>query len=85
VAGRPAGFTAGRALAPYGVRHGDAQGGLLGVAHGNFDRQIITNTRGYAFNIDRQKTLLEKIDYGNKNPITRGLVDRPGDWPWSPP
>jgi len=52
-------------------------------AHGNFDKQIIMNTRGYDFNIDRQKTLLEKIDYCHKNPITRGLVDRPEDWPWS--
>ena len=52
-------------------------------AHGDFDKQIVMNTRGYDFNIDRQKTLLEKIDYCHKNPITRGLVDRPEDWPWS--
>lgn len=29
------------------------------------------------------KTLLEKLDYCHKNPITRGLVDRAEDWAWS--
>ncbi len=51
-------------------------------ACGNLDKQIIMNTRGYDFNIDRQKTLLEKIDYCHKNPVTRGLVESPADWPW---
>ncbi len=52
-------------------------------ARGDFDKQIIMNTRGYDFNIDRQNTLLEKIDYCHKNPITRGLVESPADWHWS--
>jgi len=25
----------------------------------------------------------EKIEYCHKNPVTRGLVKDPGDWPWS--
>lgn len=52
-------------------------------ARGDFDTQSIMHTRGYDFNIDRHETLLEKIEYCHKNPVTRGLVDRPEDWPWS--
>lgn len=43
----------------------------------------IWNTRGYDFNIHRRDKLIEKLDYGHKNPITRGLVDRAEDWAWS--
>ena len=41
------------------------------------------NARGYDFNVERHKTLLEKIDYCHKNPVTRELVGHPQDWPWS--
>ena len=43
----------------------------------------IWNTRGYDFNIRSRGKLIEKLDYCHKNPITRSLVDRAGDWPWS--
>ena len=52
-------------------------------ARGEFDKQTIMNSRGYDFNIDQQRTLLEKIDYCHKNPLTRGLVERAEDWAWS--
>ncbi|MCH7719767.1 MAG: hypothetical protein IH988_02085 [Planctomycetes bacterium] len=52
-------------------------------ALGQLGEQSIWNTRGYDFNVNRQETLLEKLDYCHTNPITRGLVDRPEDWPWS--
>ena len=52
-------------------------------ARAEFDKQIIMTTRGYDFNIDRHETLLEKIDYCHKNPVTRGLVERAEDWRWS--
>ena len=26
---------------------------------------------------------MTKLDYCNKNPLTRGLVDKPDDWAWS--
>ena len=52
-------------------------------ARGEFDKQIIMNARGYDFNIDQHKALLQKIDYCHKNPITRGLVERAEDWRWS--
>lgn len=50
---------------------------------GKMQKQTIMETRGYDFNIDRHETLLEKIDYCHKNPVTRGLVERATDWPWS--
>ncbi len=40
-------------------------------------------TRAYDFNVTTQETLLTKLDYVHKNPITRGLVDRAEDWIWS--
>lgn len=35
------------------------------------------------FGITSEKTLLTKIDYTHKNPVTRGLASGPGDWLWS--
>ncbi len=52
-------------------------------ATGGFGKQQIFQTRGYDFNIKRFETLLEKIDYCHKNPITRGLVNDAADWRWS--
>lgn len=52
-------------------------------ARGETEKQEVMNTRGYDFNINRHETLLEKIDYCHKNPVTRGLVERADDWPWS--
>lgn len=39
--------------------------------------------RAYDFNVTEERTLHQKLDYMHKNPITRGLVDRPEQWPWS--
>jgi len=52
-------------------------------AHGATGKRQIMETRGYDFNIDRHDTLLQKIDYCHKNPVTRGLVAGAADWPWS--
>jgi putative transposase len=38
---------------------------------------------GYDRNIDSVKTLGAIIDYIHANPVRRGLVLRPEDWPWS--
>ena len=38
---------------------------------------------GYDRNIWTAEELHEKIHYIHANPVRRGLVDRPGDWPWS--
>ena len=52
-------------------------------ASGALGRQTIWNARGYDFNILRREALVTKLDYCHKNPVTRGLVERPEEWPWS--
>jgi putative transposase len=39
--------------------------------------------RFYPYGIYTEKKQLEKLDYMHNNPVTRGLVNSPGDWPWS--
>lgn len=39
--------------------------------------------RYYDFNVWSEKKLVEKLRYIHRNPVTRGLVERPEDWPWS--
>ncbi|MGH3426320.1 MAG: REP-associated tyrosine transposase [Candidatus Dormibacteraceae bacterium] len=39
--------------------------------------------RYYDFNVWSRKKHEEKIRYIHCNPVRRGLVDRPEDWPWS--
>ena len=39
--------------------------------------------RFYPFNVYSKKKRLEKLDYMHNNPVQRGLVKEPGDWPWS--
>ncbi|HEV2349771.1 MAG TPA: transposase [Terriglobia bacterium] len=39
--------------------------------------------RFYPFNVYSEKKRLEKLDYMHNNPVRRGLVKEPGDWPWS--
>ena len=38
---------------------------------------------GYDLNVWSSKKIDEKLDYMHNNPVTRKLVDQPGDWPWS--
>jgi len=35
------------------------------------------------FNVFSEKKFQQKLDYMHNNPLTRGLVSSPGDWPWS--
>ncbi len=44
---------------------------------------VYPHVRGYDFNVRTHKAFLQKLDYCHKNPLTRGLVDRAEDWPWS--
>src|SRR3989304_5950153 len=39
--------------------------------------------RFYDFNVWSHKKRREKLDYMHSNPVKRGLVRRPQDWPWS--
>ncbi|MGD0007471.1 MAG: hypothetical protein ABSE93_02850 [Terriglobia bacterium] len=35
------------------------------------------------FHVYSEKKRREKLDYMHNNPVKRGLVSSPGDWPWS--
>jgi putative transposase len=39
--------------------------------------------RFYDFNVWSEKKFKEKLNYMHANPVTRGLVKHPKDWPWS--
>jgi putative transposase len=39
--------------------------------------------RYYDFNVFTHKKRIEKLKYIHRNPVTRGLVEKPQDWPWS--
>jgi Transposase IS200 like len=39
--------------------------------------------RYYDFNVWSERKFLEKLRYVHRNPVRRGLVARPEDWPWS--
>ena len=39
--------------------------------------------RYYDFNVFTRRKLVEKLRYIHRNPLRRGLVDRPEDWSWS--
>jgi putative transposase len=39
--------------------------------------------RYYDFNVYTEEKRVEKLRYIHRNPVTRGLVDKPEDWKWS--
>jgi putative transposase len=39
--------------------------------------------RYYDFNVHSELKRVEKLRYMHRNPVRRGLVERPEDWPWS--
>jgi len=39
--------------------------------------------RFYDFNVYTNRKKTEKLEYMHRNPLTRGLVNHPKDWPWS--
>jgi putative transposase len=47
-------------------------------AHGPFWQE-----RYYDFNVWSEKKRVEKLRYIHRNPVSRGLAERPEDWPWS--
>ena len=40
-------------------------------------------TRYYDFNVFTAAKRIEKLKYIHRNPVHRGLVEHPEDWPWS--
>jgi len=47
------------------------------------DKKQFWQLRYYDFNVFTEKKLVEKLRYIHRNPVTRGLVEKPEDWPWS--
>ena len=46
-------------------------------------RDQLWQTRYYDFNIHTETKRLEKLRYIHRNPVKRGLVAKPEDYPWS--
>jgi putative transposase len=46
-------------------------------------RPHLWQRRFYDFNVWSPKKKLEKLRYMHSNPVKRGLVEDPKDWPWS--
>jgi len=40
-------------------------------------------TRYYDFNVHSEEKQIEKLRYLHRNPVARGLAQKPEDWPWS--
>ena len=45
--------------------------------------QHIWQRRFYDFNVWSQRKEVEKLKYMHRNPVVRGLVEKPEDWRWS--
>jgi putative transposase len=58
---------------------------MLGMAHicSGDERRHFWQRRFYDFNVWTESKLREKLDYIHGNPVRRGLVSHPADWPWS--
>ena len=46
-------------------------------------REHFWQARYYDFNVYTPKKRIEKLKYIHRNPMKRGLVERPEDWAWS--
>ena len=46
-------------------------------------RDHFWQARYYDFNVFTAKKRIEKLKYIHRNPVKRGLVERPEDWAWS--
>jgi len=47
------------------------------------DPRSFWQARFYDFNVYTNRKKREKLEYMHRNPLTRGLVKHPKDWPWS--
>jgi putative transposase len=47
------------------------------------DHQHFWQARYYDFNVWTKRKRVEKLCYLHRNPVKRGLVEKPEDWPWS--
>ncbi len=59
---------------------------LLPSSEGTFSStgpRHVWQARFYDFNVWTEHKRVEKLRYMHRNPVTRGLVDKPEQWPWS--
>jgi len=47
------------------------------------EREHFWQARYYDFNVWSASKIREKLRYMHRNPVKRGLVEKPEDWPWS--
>jgi REP element-mobilizing transposase RayT len=55
----------------------------LGFARGDDSLPRFWQLRFHDFNVWSHKKRVEKLQYMHLNPVKRGLVAHPRDWPWS--
>ena len=53
------------------------------IPHHNSGQAAVWQRRCLDHNCRTYETVLEKLSYCHENPVKRGLVKRPEDWPWS--
>ncbi len=65
--------------------HERAPAGKLRVkfAEGQVEEKHFWQRRFYDFNVWSEEKFREKLEYMHNNPVKRGLVVHPKDWPWS--
>jgi putative transposase len=51
--------------------------------HGGIRTGPIWQKRFYDFNVGTSKKRIEKLRYVHRNPVRRGLAEKPEDWDWS--
>ena len=55
----------------------------VGCAEADGDNPHFWQARYYDFNVWTRKKRIEKLKYIHRNPVKRGLVEKPEDWRWS--
>ncbi len=58
-------------------------GPKLSDASQNSARRRFWQVRYYDFNVRTREKQIEKLRYLHRNPVKRGLVEKPEDWEWS--
>ena len=72
----------GRQRAPKRIAVAHVQAVKLSVARRSAERPF-WQARHYDFNVWTAEKVTEKLNYVHRNPVTRGLVAKQEDWPWS--
>jgi putative transposase len=66
-----------------GMRRSSPSQMLFAFSKGDRNLSRFWQPRFYDFNVWSAKKVGEKLDYMHANPVSRGLVKHPKDWPWS--